>query len=218
MAQDDLVSPLRVVSVLDPALDRVAMDVALYAETRDPALVRELPGQRARWVTLQPLTGSDALIVDCYSEQALKLKTAFVYSVACIENFERPTEHLRPTRVIATAGGGERFVWTDAEWESIFRVLNMKFVYEMGLLAIDRAFSKNFGGGCDFYTQPPFLSDELARIGRQLAARARRSAGTPSSAKSAPSSTTSSSPSSAAATAANAASGSAGPAAGSPAT
>lgn len=203
---DDLVSPLRAVCVLDPALDRLAMDVARYAETRDPALVRELPGRRARWVILDPLSVGDFVIADGYPATSMKVRAAFRYAVREIHAFDG-SERLHPKRLVVGEDGRERAVWTDEELDRIFHVLGAAFLYEIGSLAYERAVSGNFWGGSVPYTLPPSSAQGLTLIARLLAAQSQASAGTPSSAASASRSTPRSGASSDVDTAAPAASG-----------
>lgn|SRR5574341_1064216 len=186
MAADDLISPLRAVCVLDPAIDRVLTPIDRYAETREPELVRELPGHRARWAMLEPLSVGDFMIVDGYPTAPMKLRRAFVYACRLIENFERPGEPLHPTRMVVNPEDGrERAVWTPEEEAAIFRRLGADFVYELGGLAYERATAGNFWGGSVSYTLPQSSVDGLARIARLLAARERALVGIQSSERSA---------------------------------
>jgi hypothetical protein len=184
MGQDDLISPLRAVSVLDPAIDRVATPINEYAETRDPDLVRLLPGARARWAVLEPLSMTDFAIIDGYSTSPLKLRGAFAHAVRSIEAFDGH-ERMNPSRMIRDEDGRERAVWSNAEMALIHTRLGGAFWYELGALAYERATAGNFWGGSASFTLPPSSEEGLERIKRQLAARAKVIAGIQSSAQAA---------------------------------
>ena len=51
--------PMKVVSVLtDDAIDDQETDLTLYMKTRNPKLIKELPGKQVTWITLRPLLPS----------------------------------------------------------------------------------------------------------------------------------------------------------------
>lgn len=211
---DDLVTPLRAVCVLDPAIDRIATAVERYAETRDPSLVVELPGRYALWCTLEPLSVPDFAAVDGAPTPSAKLLQAFRLSVRAIENFAGPGLALRPTLPRRMQGGAESTMWSDDELASVQRRVGMKFIYEIGALAYERAIEGNGWGGGVTYTLPQSSVQGLEQIARLLAAHERKSASIRSSERSAkPPPETKNSKSSDAATDANAPSGAADPAA-----
>jgi hypothetical protein len=189
MFTDNPVETLRVVCVLDPAIDRAETPLTRYTETRDETLVRLLPGSLAFWCQLRPLDIGDFAAVDSTPTGPTKLIQAFRLACEGIENFEGPSLALRPSKMRGGGDGKERPIWGDAELERVYRRLGMAFVYEIGQVAYERATQGNGWGGSVCYTLPLSSVEGLGRIARQLAALARETAGTPSSEKSASDST-----------------------------
>jgi hypothetical protein len=185
---DDLVSPLRAVSVMDPALDRASMDVERYAETRDPSLVREMPGRLARWAELEPLTFDQLAGVDSLPAPAAKLMQAFRLSCRGVHNLMAAGVAARPTEMVRQ---GQRDVpmWTSQDLQLIARELGAAYVYEIGTVAYERAVQGKAFGGSACYTLPQSSVHGLVQIARRLAAHASTTGGTISSAPSAPAST-----------------------------
>lgn len=187
MFTDDLVSPLRVVSLRDEAIDWFAMTregvtPRDYAASRDQAAVRVLPGAHARWFTLLPLDTPTVGMVEECANDAAKLVRAFRYAVASVENFEGPGVALRPTLTIPWVNGTTRTIWNDAEIERLANFAGgQRTIYEMGELAYERALEGNGRSGGALFTPPRYLEPVLERIERQLAEQARALAGTRSS-------------------------------------
>lgn len=213
MMKDDLVSPLRVVSVRDEAIDWASMwdrgvSPRVYAETRDPESVRALPGMALRWYTLRPLTVADCGTVDALPSDPMKLTQAFRLSVSEVVGFHGLGTAFRPTLPMPMPDGSTRMVWSDADLQHLADVAGgMRLIYEIGAIAFERAQEGNaFRGGVTF-APPPFLLHVLAQKMRLLAERTIPTAGTPSSARPESSSTTTSASGSGAATGASAASG-----------
>lgn len=212
MSKDNLAGELRAVCVLDPAIDRILTPIDKYAQTREPSLVRALPGQYLRWCVLQPLSVDDYMVVEGMPTPALKLRTAFMYSVQAIENWDGPGISLRPTRRIRSSDGSEHVIWSAEEMALIFARVGAAFIFEIGTVAYERAIQGNFQSGGVSYTLPLSSSEGLGRIARQLAEREALSSGTTPNERSQQSSTMTLQPSSAAACAAPAASGATAPA------
>lgn len=185
---DDLVSPLRAVSVLDPALDRSTMDVDRYVETRDPALVRETPGRFARWVELDPLTPEHIGMIDSLSAPSAKLMQAFRLACRAVHNLQAPGIAARPTELVRQ-GHRDVPMWSSGDLGLISRELGVAFVYEIGTVAYERAIQGKAFGGSASYTLPQSSVHGLVQIARRLAALEKSTAGTSSSGPSAPSST-----------------------------
>ncbi len=211
---DSLVDPLRAVSVLDPAIDRVASRVVEYSETRDPALIVELPGARAFWCVVHPLSVAEFASVDSLPTGPTKLVQAFRLAVAAIENAGGPGIAMRPSRSHPREDGVDRPMWSDRDLAHVFHMLGAQFIYEIGQLAYERAIQGNGWSGSVSYTLPQSSLTGLAAIARQLAARERESASTARNASSASGPTPTPPRSSDAPTAADAPSGAAAPAAG----
>lgn len=223
VTEDDLATPIRVVSARDEALDWLAMErdgvtPQRYAETRDETAVRVFPGKHPRWFVLRPLSGADCLTIESAPNEAARYWQAFQASVAVVENFAHPGDALRPTHPAPAHGGGTRFIWDPDDLQRVADALGMRAIYEIGGIALERAMEGNGRSGGVLFTPPLFLQLELDRIARRLAALARANAGTTSSGRSAPGQATTSSGSSGAVTDAPAASGEASPAAKAPTT
>ena len=186
MYVDDLVSPLRVVSVRDPAIDWNAMAEAgvtprVYEETRDPGSVRELPGRQAVWFTLEWIDSAECGAIDSFPEARRPLEA---FSVACSEvlNALGPGHALRGTIPVQTlAGGPVRVYWSNADRNRIQRLYGQELLYEIGFVAWRRARLGNVWSGGVPYTPPPFLQPVLDQIKRLSAEHRRISAGTESS-------------------------------------
>lgn len=183
--QDSLVGPLRVVSVLDPAIDLDATVVEVYRSTRTPDLVVTKPGHHAKWATVRPLTAGEFLAVDAQMHDAMKLKIAFQLACTSIENFEEPGIALRPTKSHKLPDGRETEVWADDEFQRIADRLGFRFVYEIGQIAYDRAVAGNGWSGSVSFTLPPSLELELLQRMRLHVAQSRVTDGTGSSGRSA---------------------------------
>lgn len=200
---DDLVTNLRAVSVLDTALDREAMAVDEYAETRDPELVRLLPGMAARVVTLRPLQPAEVAGAEAMPGSSMgasvSLNTAmfaFRCAVVRIESFRHPGVAMEPTGPVTRIDDREYRFWNDSDIAAVQRGLGMAFIHEMGQLAFQRAMSGNFWGGSAAFTLPLSCTRALDLIALRRAALERRSASTGSSEPSAEGSTPEPQPSS----------------------
>lgn len=178
MYYDNPARPLRAVCVLDPAIDRVASEITRYRETRDPALIVELPGQMARWVTLRPLTSGQMAHIDSRPGAAFQLQTAFVASCVSIENLTGPGTRWEPTNRVPAPGGGEMLTFTPGELEFVFAWCGAAFIHELGAVAYERAQAGNLWGGSVYYTLPQSSVLGLTQIERHLAERATAQRGT----------------------------------------
>ena len=132
--QDDYVSPLRVVSKHDPALNLESMDLAAYEKTRDPSLVQELPGCKARWFVLRPLSFKDRCACDSAASPERKFVFAAQFALERVE-FEDGTTMVPRMEI----RGRPDLIWGDEDLESLFRACGMPTVYEMGVIAYARS-------------------------------------------------------------------------------
>lgn len=212
--RDDLVSPLRVVSIRDEAIDWAAMwdrahvSPKLYAETRDADSVRELPGRTARWYTLRPLSVADMGAIDSAASGPAQLVQAFRVAVTEIVGFSGPGTALRPTLPCPMPDGTTRMIWADVELQYIADVAGgMRLIYEIGAIARERALEGNALRGGVIYAPPQFLVPVLEQKTRPLVERQTTTDGTRSNAKPESSSTKMSESSSGEATDASAANG-----------
>lgn len=204
MELDDLVAPLRLVSVLDPAIDRAATDVQKYAETRDLSLVKTLPGSTARIYTVRALDVYDFSSADVGTATA-RLIRCFVLALEQIENWPVPGHVWTPSRRMDNGQGGDRVVMSDSELKALYHRLGARVIYEIAGVIYTRALEGNGQGGGVRYTLPPSSVEGLEEIARRLAEQARTSAGTTNSDASSSANQTPSVKASAAGTAADAA-------------
>jgi hypothetical protein len=187
MFVDDLVSPLRVVSIRDQAIDWYAMQEhgvtpLVYAETRDAASVRALPGKHPRWYHLRALTVAESASCDVQPSAPGRMLLAFRYAVTRIEDFYGFGTSLAPELPIPNENGGTRFMWSDAALQRVAdHAGGMRLLYEIGDLAYERAAEGNGRSGDVLFTPPLFLQPVLDQIKRRLAVRIQASAGTESS-------------------------------------
>lgn len=146
---------VRVVSVLDGAFDVAAYDDGgkRYFETRDPALIKEVPGARLTWFHVRALPTSivSGPVLEATSEHRMRYR-AFQYGVDRIEHLialdgTSWTER-QGTGRIAT-GKGTLPCWTDEEMDAI----HPAYVQEIGEVALRRAFF--LPGSEQTYRLPP---------------------------------------------------------------
>jgi hypothetical protein len=175
--RDDLVSPLRVACVIDPAIDRATTDVLEYMRTRDASLIRALPGQRVMWFNLRALTTTQYTdYVETASSVPQRYRRAFQCSVASIENIDPSGQPWMPTGIVRDEEiGGPIAVITERELPYLRKLgVGYRYWYELGHLACERAGleGKIFGGDVHF-TLPPTSLAELERIAFLLAEQSR---------------------------------------------
>lgn len=165
--QDDYVSPLRVVSGYDPALDDDKMDRKAYAATRDPSLVRELPGRKARWFVLSPLSVDDRLACDATPSAEAKFTRALIFGLASVEMTDE-SRVLLPTKEMP---GRASLTWGNDDLATLIREFGMDVLYEIGVTIYARSgWGKGWACGAGSYPVPQALQYELDRIARQRAA------------------------------------------------
>lgn len=140
---DSLVDTIRVVSVRDPAIDRVKTDLEKYERTRDPSLIAELPGQHVLWYALRPLSVADFMFIDSAPSDHLKVLRAFQQAVEYVDGFPVAGQQLRPTVPVRDTQGHERMVWELHDLEPIFRARGARTLYEIGRVAYERAAEGN---------------------------------------------------------------------------
>lgn len=179
--RDDLVSALRAVSVHDPALDHERMPMDLYYETRDEALIVELPGQTARRFVMVALTSVESATCDSLTGEGAKFLQAFRLGCAAVENLHATGIAYEPTLRVERPDRTERLIWRDSEIDAIADEVGLEVVYEMGALALQRRHLGKWGRGDVRFTPPLFLVPALAQSRRLRAAHIARTAGTPSS-------------------------------------
>lgn len=95
----ETIKPLRLVSIADPALDwpemarahtgsesKYANAIQEYAQSRDPSMVREVPGQQLVWFTIRRLDAAVMDVVLSQDNDHYQHRTAFKYAVERIDN------------------------------------------------------------------------------------------------------------------------------------
>lgn len=179
---DDLVSPLRAVSVLDPAIDLSVTPVEVYAVSRAPDLVTLLPGMVAKWATLRPLSVGDFVAVESMPTSSMRGMQAFRLACSGVENLPASGTGLYPTKPHRLPNGTERMVWGDEELQRLSDALGMRWIIELGQVAYERADQGNALSGGGSFTLPLSSLHELRRIVHLHAARTAASDGTASSA------------------------------------
>lgn len=176
MHVDSLVRPIEVVSAADPALDMGRADRIAYAESRDPALIRELPGEKAIRFVCRPLTASELVAVCSRAGAEGKALFAFAFAVTEIVHADLtgPAEGRRilPTRLVEH---GRPRIWDDPEIDALQEMLGFALISEIGAFAFERAWlRKKKGSGHQRalrpFTVPQSLLEELEWIERLRAA------------------------------------------------
>lgn len=180
---DDLISPLRVVSLRDPALDLAQMNAEQYMLTRDASLVRTLPGRTPVWHTLRALTLADEDAL-ASQPQAMIARRAYELALSQVEGCERLSPGglaWRPARTIEGPDGRSRPAPTYAEMDALCRALphGREDMVELGLVALERATQGNGDRGVVNYMAPPLLSDVVARSARLRAGQTPGTSATP---------------------------------------
>jgi hypothetical protein len=173
MHVDSLVRPIVVVCAGDPALDMSVSERRAYAESRDPAKIRELPGKSAVRYVIRPLTVSQSTIVDQRVYMHERLLWAFMLACGEIQNADTdgPSagKRMTPTRTI-DMGGHKAFVWDDRELDVIQEAFGRAALYEIGGVIWERTLRGKAAGGSVPYTVPQSLLDELALLALRPAA------------------------------------------------
>jgi hypothetical protein len=172
---DPLVRPIEVVSAGDPALDMTAAERRTYAETRDPKLLRELPGKRAVRCLVRPLSVATASICDQRPSMADRVVWAFM--LGCLE-VQNADEHgpadarvLKPSHAFDAGDGDKRCIWSDRELGALQETFGRGFLFEIGGVIYERTLRGKAAGGSEPFTVPQSLLDELAQIARRHAER-----------------------------------------------
>lgn len=161
---------ITVVSVLDPALDRrpVAaggMDIRRYQETRDPDLIKEIPGKHARRYLLRPLDTQD---MDAVESSRVPSRFGFQFALESVINFKGVYGSTWKPRTAIERNNEARFIVGDDEVSEASEGAR-KVVHELGAVAIERANVGFFLGGAVRFVPLRSLDEELERIARHLA-------------------------------------------------
>jgi len=176
-SRDDLLSPLKVACVIDPSIDRASSDLIRYEQTRDPALIRALPGEKLILFNIRPLTTIQFTdYVEIQTSVAARYRAAFQCAIDSIEGIEPSGQAWKPTGMVHDEeAGGPISVVLATELPYLRKLgVGYKYIYEIGHLVCERAMleGKVFGGGAHF-TLPPTSLAELTRIARLIAVASR---------------------------------------------
>jgi len=134
--------PIKVVSVLDPALDVVAMahDLNVYSRTRDASLLKFKPGVEPTWFWVGRANASMFMTwVHPATSEGERFRRAFQCGVTRIENIEdldgETHKVMVPTEQQKTPTGVQTY-WSDLEISKVPLV----FVDEIGSIAFDLSY------------------------------------------------------------------------------
>lgn len=134
-------APLEAVSIADSALDITGMghDLGKYLATRDPSLVKELPGMKATRFYLEDIPGSMwwNYVMAAPENSQLRLFRAFQYGVRRIENLER---NGRVVDSVSPDMEGNDINRTPYWSEDVMFAFPPSYVVEIGGLAYARGF------------------------------------------------------------------------------
>lgn len=167
--------PKTIVSVADPALDRTAMDVRRYAETRDESLIREATGSKAVRFKLRELDYAMYNAAVMAGSAANSVAVFILYGLASI-SLPNGTEIL-PTKETSPASGPAIRIWNDAELAVLYRRFGGRRMIELASVIETLAhvgegegsFEGNVEGGGVYFTLPPSSQLELEQIARRHA-------------------------------------------------
>lgn len=162
---DPLVRTIPVVLVTDPALSLTPSERKRYGETRDPQMIRELPGQHAVRFMCRPLSSADVGAVESMTSPLRQIVLSFVFGVVEIQD----SDELGPrhgARVVPTQkiGGRDAPVWSDEQLDAIQDTYGRIAVYEIGTVVYERTLRGKAAGGSVPYTVPQLSLDELTRM------------------------------------------------------
>lgn len=202
--KDALVTDMRTVCTLDPAIDPVRSDLEKFAATRDLSLVAMRPGMRATVYTLRPIgTQMMSTWVDAAVSYPEKFRRAFQVAVREIADMPHAQGAgvdpvWQPTQAMRT-GAGEVIVWSEDAIDEIAQRVDLAPIYEIGSIAYERAFlGKALARGAASWSLPPSSRAVLDRMTSHRVAQILAAAQMDSAEKSPRSTDQSSEPSSAA--------------------
>lgn len=177
---DDLISNLRLVLSSDPALDLRAMDMRAYLETRDPAMVRLVPGTAPRWFEVRALDPFEVASVKSAVSAAGMVIPAIQCGLVSVSGpgFEDGAA-VRPTRDKEAPDGRRVGVWDPRDLDALFKRLGWNRLMEVALVIIERAEAGNVDGGGVRFTLPPQSQPVLARNAALRAEQTREVSATP---------------------------------------
>jgi hypothetical protein len=133
----DPFSPLRIVSIQDPALDLESMgdDVAEYVKTRDESLLKFKLGMKPTIATIGSIT-MGYLVEAVYSSPNAKTQATIAF-LGAVHEIETPEKKLTPKKL--EQGAYKQQIASD-EWLDLVRDhIGANAILEFGRVAIKRA-------------------------------------------------------------------------------
>lgn len=133
----DPFSPLRIVSIQDPALDLESMgdDVAEYVKTRDESLLKFKLGMKPTWATIGNIT-VPYLVDAIYATRNEKMQASIAF-ISAVHEIETPEKKLTPKKLEPAAY--KQQIASD-EWLDVVRDhIGANAILEFGRVAIKRA-------------------------------------------------------------------------------
>lgn len=161
--KDDLVSPLRVYSITSDAIDLALTDIDKYERTRNPDLVKVLPGRTALSAMIKALPFSVMASIDAAGLMSAVRVQCFRLAVTALEHEGLA---LMPSQKVALADGREHITWSESEFQRAGELLGLDGIYEIGEVIYRRARQGKARRGGVRYTPPPFLA--TARVENEL--------------------------------------------------
>lgn len=166
---DSLVRDLEVVRVSDPALDMGLADRKKYGETRDPRLIRELPGQTAIRFKLRALTGLDADAIERVPSGGNQIAMAFRFACFEVVNLSMRGPSVGESVVPTLELSAGRRIFSDDEYNALHALLGRRAIHEIGGIAYERLHEGKAAGGSVPFTVPQSSLAEAERLERQRA-------------------------------------------------
>lgn len=163
----------------DPALDTKEMKIrgpGGYGETRDPGLVRVLPGRVPVWFTVRFLTPRESIIVDERGALGPLWKVRQAVSAGLVSVQLATGETRRPATSVPDpdAPGGSKFIWDDVALNDLWRTFGKAAMVSIGtaILEMDERPGEAFANGDDVrFTLLPSSLAALEANERRIAAR-----------------------------------------------
>lgn len=163
-----------IVSIEDPALDRVKMDVDGYAKTRNDALVCLLPGQKPRRYIVRRLTRAE---VNTVGGLGVMQKVDALIAFGLVRIDEPGGEVTKPTREIPRVDrkAGTQTIWDDGdELDAIYNRVQLSEWHELAAVIETMAgmrMGEAYGSSDERFTLLPSSQLAVARLKRLAAAR-----------------------------------------------
>jgi len=199
--KDDLKSSMRVYSVSqDDAIDLLESDIVGYAGdivagetltrgTRDPNLIKPLPGRHLRAAVVKALPMAVAVGIDEIPSMNGRAFQAFRIACLVVENLPVPGASLGPTVHVRLGDGREHKAWSNEDLDRLQSEMGRNFMYEVGAFIYERSLQGKARSDVPRYTPQQYLARALEKTVLLHAERNRKRAGIDSSESPAASST-----------------------------